>query len=114
MKAKKHSRIDEISLVLIVAIVIIVVAISQKYNQPLSDSGKLIKLVLDGNSAELSDNAVIGQKELEKIQGMDYEQLKKYLNMKNDFCLYVEDENGKILIAKGSAKLSRDGIYCKE
>jgi hypothetical protein len=107
-------KLDEITLVLIVAIIIIVVSISQKSNQAASDAQNIMKVVLDDNSAALPNDIVIGQKELEKIQGMNYEQLKKYLNMKNDFCLYIEDENGNIILAKGSAKLSRDGIYCKE
>ena len=106
-------KIDEITLVLIVAVIIIVISISQKSNQAASDAKNIMKVVLDDNSVALPNSFVIGQKELEKIQGMDYEQLKKYLNMKNDFCLYVEDENGNIIFAKGSSKLSRDGIYCK-
>lgn len=108
------SKIDEITLVLIVAIIIMVATISQKNNQPTDEAGNIMKIILDDNPAALSTNGVINQIELERIQRMNYEQLKKYLNMKNDFCLYVEDENGNIIFAKGSAKLSRDGIYCKE
>ena len=110
---KPRFRIDEIGLVFIVAIIIIAITISQKAN-PGNDAGNTMKIILDGDLAVLGRNGVINQAELEKIQGMNYEQLKKYLNMKNDFCLYIEDENGNIILAKGSAKLSRDGIYCKE
>lgn len=106
-------KIDEISLVLIVAIIIIAMTISQKTNHE-KDTGNIMRMILNDNSATLSANGVIDQAELEKIQNMDYEQLKKYLNMKKDFCLYVEDENGNIIMSKGSSKLSRDGIYCKE
>lgn len=111
---KQKFKIDEITLVLVVAITIIVITISQKNNQPTDEAGKIMKIIFDDNLAALPNDIVIGQKELEKMQGMDYEQLKKYLNMKKDFCLYVEDENGNIIMSKGSSKLSRDGIYCKE
>ena len=111
---KQKFKIDEITLVLIVAIIIILITISQKNNLPTDEAGKIMKIILDDDSAALFSNGIINQKELENIQGMDYEQLKKYLNMKNDFCLYVEDENGNIILSKGSSKLSRDGMYCKE
>ncbi len=107
-------RIDEITLVLIVAIIIMAATISQKTGQETNGAANIMKILLNDNSAAPSNDRVIGQVEMEKIQSMSYEQLKKYLNMKNDFCLYIEDENGNIILAKGSAKLSRDGIYCKE
>ena len=107
-------KIDEITLVLIVAIMIIAITITQKTGQETNDAANIMKILLNDNSAAPPDNRVMGQAEMEKIQGMNYEQLKKYLSIKNDFCLYIEDENGNIIMAKGSSKLSRDGIYCKE
>lgn len=123
MKAKKPSpkktrnlglRINETSIVLIIAVIITAIIINQKNNQPMDEAGRIIKVILDENSAKLHHSSVIDQAELETIQGMTYDQLKKYLNVKNDFCLYVEDGNGNIILAKGSAKLSIDKIYCKE
>src|SRR3989338_4502092 len=103
-------KIDEITLVLIVAIMIIAITITQKTGQETNDAANIMKILLNDNSAAPPDNRVMGQAEMEKIQGMNYEQLKKYLSIKNDFCLYIEDENGNIIMAKGSSKLSRDGI----
>ena len=112
---KPRFKIDGITIALIVAmILIIIITINQKANQSSNDAGRIMKMISDDTSVALSVNGVIDQAGLERIQSMNYEQLKKYLNIKNDFCIYVEDENGNIILAKGSTKLSRDGIYCKE
>src|SRR3989344_8953767 len=121
MKAKKRSskkaekpkfKIDEMQIALMVMIIIMAIVINQKSKQPTDEAGKIMKFFLDDNSAALSTDGTIDQTGLERIQSMTYEQLKKYLNIKNDFCIYVEDGNGNVILAKGSAKLSLDEIYC--
>lgn len=111
---KPKFKIDEIMLVLIVALIAMVVSIYNKTSKPEMDAGKIAEIILDEHAISFVDNGVIDENKLKQIENIEYNQFKKYLNAKNDFCIYIEDGNGNILLAKGSSKLSRDGLYCRE
>ena len=44
---------------------------------------------------------------------MDYKEFKAFIKAKNDFCIYIEDENGRIITAKGADKFNEDGMACR-
>ena len=112
---KQNFKFDEISLILIVAIIAIVVSFYDYNKKPAPiDAEKITGLVLEDGDTRSASGGVIDQYKLEQVQNMNYDQLKNRLNLQEDFCMYIEDENGNIILAKGSSKLSKDGIICEK
>lgn len=79
-----------------------------------AEAEKLAELVTDDHPASLVSNGVLTDSRLNEINNMNYEDIKQSVNAKKDFCIYVEDENGKLMLSKGSSKLSEDGLPCVE
>ena len=112
---KPNFEIDEIVLVLIVALLAIVFSVYYKANEPKGmEAEKITALILDNHDVSFAHNGVVDEYKLQEIQSMNYKDFKNSLKVKNDFCIYLEDENGNIILAKGSSKLNNDGIICRE
>jgi len=66
--------------------------------------------ILDGNR--------INSTKLENILGMNYSDIKEQLKIRNDFCLYLEDENGNIIYLNythsgiGSSSINVSNVSC--
>ena len=119
MKSHKHQKpnfkIDEITLVLVVALMAVLISIYGKDNEPrVMDAEKITETILDDHALSFANNGIVDNDKLKEIQSMNYRDFKSSLKVKNDFCIYLEDENGNIILAKGSSKLSKDGLVCRE
>ncbi|MBI2659214.1 hypothetical protein HYX05_03915 [Candidatus Woesearchaeota archaeon] len=113
-KTKPNFKIDEIMLVFIVAVIAMIAVIYNKTNTSEMEAEKITALILDDHEVSFANNGIIDENKLKEIQQMNYGEFKDSINAKNDFCVYVEDENGGILLSKGSEKLNGDGIPCRE
>ena len=112
--AKPNFKIDEIALIFIVAVIALIVSVYDRPNQhQVIEPEKLIQMIVD-NDINLANNGVINEDKLREIKKVGYVELKNTLNAKNDFCLYIEDEKGNLILTKGSNKLTKDGIPCRE
>lgn len=111
---KKHKlKFDKVSLAAIVIFVAILVIFYGRLSKPKQvDIEKINAIIFDHMPVSFAKDGIIDQDKLEKIQRMDYVELKNALDIKKDFCVYIEDENGNIILEKGSDKLSQDGVYC--
>lgn len=112
---KPNFKIDEIMIVLIVALLAVAVSLyeNNKKIAPL-EAEKITGLILDDHDLSFAGGGVIDSDKLQQVQNMDYKQLKDQLNAKQDFCMYIEDEKGNIILAKGSPKLGQEGIVCSK
>lgn len=112
---KKHNfKIDEIALVLIVAFLAIIVSVYDKLNKPaVIEAEKITEMILDEHYISFANNGIVDENKLREVQNMDYGDFKASLKIKNDFCIYIEDGNGNIILAKGSSKLEGDGFICR-
>ena len=108
------SRIDGINILAVIGALAVTASIYSELNKPKLEAEMITNIILDNHKASFANNGIVDETKMEKIRDMDYEDLKKSLNAKNDFCVYIEDENGKMILAKGSSKLNGDGIYCEE
>jgi len=107
MKKKPRKwKVDELTIVLIVAIAIIVLSVFLKgsHSEKKSAEEITVKLISDPKMS-LIRNGQLDQAKLNAIQNMDYDSLKTSLESNNDFCLYIEDEQGNVLLSKESAEL---------
>ena len=112
---KPNFKIDEIALVLIVAVIAIIVSFYDKNAHPdRIEAEKITEIILDNHDISFATGGVVDQNKINEVQGMPYSKLKNFFNAKNDFCIYLEDGDGNVLLAKGSSKLSQDGMACKE
>ena len=109
----KKFKIDEIILVLIVALIVLAVSVLEKASQPEMEAKKIKDMLLDDHKLSLAAKGVIEESKLDQIREMSYDDFKNSLGAENDFCIYIEDEKGNIILAKGSGKLSRDGMACQ-
>jgi len=41
--------------------------------------------------------SIVNETKLQELLGKDYEDIKKSLRIKNNFCIYFEDENGDVV-----------------
>ena len=113
-KSKSNFKIDEIMLVFIVAIIAMIAVVYDKKGSSEMEAEKITEMILDEHGISFANNGVIDENKLKEIQRMDYNDFKNSLNAKNDFCVYVEDGDGGIILSKGSNKLNGDGIPCRE
>jgi hypothetical protein len=112
-RQKNHFKIDEIILVLIVVLIAIFVSLFEKSQDvEMIEAEKIITLVLNGNDFSFAKNGIVDEAKILEIKAMEYDELKEKLNVNTDFCMYVEDDKGNILLEKGSPKLLADGYAC--
>ena len=108
-------KFDEVTLAVIVILIAAAVSIYDKASKPqTAEAEKIAEAITDGQGMSFASGGVIDESKLREIKNINYADLKKSVNAKNDFCIYIEDENGNIILAKGSPGLSRDGLNCKE
>ncbi len=111
---KFNFKIDEIFLVLVVLIVaIVVISYEKSHNISPIEAEQITALLMGNHEFSIVSNGVVVEEKLDEIKNMDYVQLKEELNAKKDFCIYLEDGNGGIILAKSSEKLMKDGSVCK-
>jgi len=110
---KTKFKIDEITLILIVAIIAMVASF---YNSgpAVTEAEKITALILDNEGISFASNGIIDETKLQEINKMSYDEIKESFNAVDDFCIYVEDDKGNIIFAKGSGKFIEDVSYCKE
>ena len=112
---KSNFKIDEITLVLIVALIAMIANVYDKLNKPVGmEAEKITEMILNEHTTSFANNGIVDENKLNEVKNMNYKEFKNSLNAKNDFCIYIEDANGNIILAKGSSKLNGDGLHCKE
>lgn len=110
------------SLDLIIGIVIFLLAVGVIYSilasknredtTPLRTDSEIIATKLTTPETSTSANILIAtdnQLDIEKLKGLttaDYAKLKQDLGVQNDFCIYLQDEEGNVIYIEGS-----DGNY---
>jgi len=114
LKMKNKFRIDELTLVFAVAIIAMISSVYKNGGMENVEAEKLTDMILDDHTVSFVNKGIVDRDRLMQIKSMDYQELKKSLKARNDFCIYIEEGNGNIIMAKGTDKLSRDGISCSE
>lgn len=92
--------------------------------QKLKDSAAEISIKLDYSSglekAALIYNGKINETKLIELSQKDYEELKRIFGTDSDFCIFIEDENGKLILINGSKagiggdSITLNGLNCNE
>ena len=110
---KPNFKIDEVVLVLIVVAVAVGVSFYDRQNKPGSIGPENITdILMDGHSVSFVSGGVVDESRLTEVRKMSYEELKSYLNLKKDFCIYLEDGNGNIILSKEPERQD-NSLMCK-
>ncbi|MEK6943289.1 MAG: hypothetical protein AABX00_04465 [Nanoarchaeota archaeon] len=85
------------------------------------ESLTIIKQVTSEDSKlKLVDNNEIDSEKIEELKAMDYEDLKRRLRADKDFCIYMEDSNGNLVLMNnnylgiGSPDIDLAGTPCSQ
>ncbi len=72
---------------------------SQNFEEIKSESNALPGVLSSQNQENLSfvENSKVSKERLASFANLSYEEVKQKLGMKYDFCIYLEDEEGKIV-----------------
>ncbi|MFH1174008.1 MAG: hypothetical protein V1725_02675 [archaeon] len=119
------------SLDLIVAVVIFLVIIAAFYTfinkerdaptRKLQRNGEIIAVKLDAGERQhafsLISEGRLNKTELDRLYNSSYDDLKREFGITSDFCIYLEDSRGKIIVIGnktgiGNESLSVGGVQC--
>ena len=128
VKFNKYSQAWSIDVMLAIVIFITTIFLFFVFLNPTqkSDVGELrdeASIVLKdiesaGSDLGIVDGAIINETKLQELLGKDYQEIKKSLRIKNDFCIYFEDENGNIIYIEqnrpgvGSGTINISNVPC--
>ena len=107
---KKHSKISSqaFSMDIMLAVIIFIGTVlffyailnttqSSKADELQNDASKVLTDLLSGNpGVKITDGNIINATKLEELLG-NYSGVKGKLQVKNDFCIYFEDEDGNVI-----------------
>jgi hypothetical protein len=117
-RVKQKNEIDELWLVLVVAIFIMLISIVAKKNDLSEEAVTILDELTDNNNYSFAPNNVLYAERFEKVSKMGYIELKNTLNVKNEFCIYFEDKNGNLIEIEdgvrsiGSGVIEINGVPC--
>ena len=85
------------------------------------DASIVIKQVAtEHNSLNVVDNNEINITKMNELKNLSYDQLKEMLAIQGDFCIYIEDEQGHIVLINnsykgiGTQKINISGTPCSQ
>ncbi len=86
----------------------------------LKDAASILsrQIASENTALGIIDNKEINASKASKLKSMGYEQIKEQLRIEDDFCIYVEDENGNLVLIDdsisgiGSPGISISGTSC--
>ena len=62
------------------------------------DASKVLKnIAAEDSDVGIVDGVEIDKVKFEELLGMEYSEIKRKIRIKNDFCFFLEDENGNVI-----------------
>ncbi len=75
---------------------------------------KIEDLRVDATRVLQNINATENISQIEELLGLEYGELKRRLRVENDFCIYLEDEEGNVIYIQGKRGIGSDKIYISD
>jgi len=117
MKSQAFSMDIMIALVIFIGTIFVFYSIlsggEETKTVELEDEASLIlkNIASDDSEVRITDGVVVNETKLEDLLGMEYSDIKKKLRIKNEFCFFLEDEDGNIIyIEAGKPGVGSDKI----
>ena len=94
---------------------------SEKAKSLKEDATSIIKQVgTEDSSLRVIDNKMLNESKLGGLKNLSYDDLKTMFRTEGDFCIYIEDDNGNIVIINnsyrgiGSSNINISGVPCSQ
>ena len=94
---------------------------SSKVNELKEEASIVIKQIdADGSVIKMIDNNEVNQSRLNQLKTLSYDELKRELKINGDFCIYLEDDKGNLVLLNNSYKgigaptISLSGTPCSQ
>jgi hypothetical protein len=118
MKKRAQSWSFDIALAVVIFILTTITFLSfsnsdegRKLSVVQSESHYLIEHAKTENSPlQIVVNQEVSQQKLQQFASADYQELKKLAGVKNDFCIYFEDEEGNVVPIEGNKGIGASTI----
>ena len=86
-----------------------------------ADANSIIKQVSsEGNSLNIVNKQEINLTKIGELKNLNYDELKSQLRVEGDFCIYIEDEKGNLVMINesyrgvGSQNINISGVPCSQ
>ena len=86
-----------------------------------ADANSVIKRVSnEGGSLSIVSNQEVNISKIGELKNLDYDELKSQLRVDGDFCIYIEDEKGNLVMINesyrgiGSPNINISGVPCSQ
>ena len=94
---------------------------SSKVSELKEEASIVIKQIdADGSAIRMIDNNEVNQSRLNQLKNLSYDELKRELKINGDFCIYLEDDKGNLVLLNNSYKgigaptISLSGTPCSQ
>ena len=83
--------------------------VSSNQNSKVSELKEEASIVIkqidaDGSIIKIIDNNEVNQSRLNQLKNLSYDELKRELRINGDFCIYLEDDKGNLVLLNNSYK----------
>jgi len=78
------------------------------------------EIVSEESTIRIIDDNAVNVSKLNELKDLDYEELKRRLRIEGDFCIYIEDDDGNLVLIDntykgiGSSKIVIGGTPCSQ
>ncbi len=83
----------------------------------LQDDASIVleSIVSEDSDIGILDGAEVNETKLEELLGMEYSEIKKKMRVENEFCIFLEDEEGNVIyITQDQPGIGSDEISVSE
>lgn len=97
-KEKKKVKFNIVWMILLATIAMVLIAVYNKTNRTAPNTAEeIMDMLLQNPSLNFVDNT-------------SYDEIKASLKTQSDFCIYIEDEQGNIILSLGAPELKEKGV----
>lgn len=95
-------------IIFIVAFFVLYIVLSEdpagKLNRLREEASSIIRQLVSGDELRIVDGTVVNVTKASNLKNTQYDELKRRFRVEGDFCIYMEDSKGNIVIINNSYK----------
>lgn len=111
-KEKKKVKFNIVWLMLLAAFAFVLIVVYNKNYKTSNEhtAEEITSKILQNPSLSFVENGLINEEKLNRVKSMSYEEIKTSLKTQSDFCIYIEDEQGNIILSLGAPAWKENGV----
>ena len=91
-----------------------------KINRLKEEASSIVRQLVSGEELRIVDGTEVNVSRASKLKDIQYEELKRRFRVEGDFCIYIEDSKGNIVLINnsykgiGSPQINISGTLCSQ